>query len=171
MSGRGYNTFHGFDEGPPPPSFPPAQSFGIPQYPAFFGIPAPALPQYGFNMGGQTHPAPRPLTDHGFPGIHLRNHTGGVGLPPGYDYAFPAEHCKIHVFTTKTPPWQSTTMLHSWNNSTHVKLFVPVSTTLKELMQGLGCNNGDPKKNVLHEVQEGGNGKWLKGITINASCD
>ncbi|TVY23646.1 hypothetical protein LHYA1_G008062, partial [Lachnellula hyalina] len=193
MAGRGYNTMHGFDQGPPPPSFTPNQGFGIPQYPAFFpaqappqayGFPAPAMqvpvaaapqmPQYGYGYGyghgypypGQTHPAPPPRANPAFPGIHLRNHTGGVGLPPGYDYAFPQAHCKIHVFTTKTPPWQYTTVLHSWDETTHVKMYVPATTTVKDLMQGLGCTNAVAGKNVLYEVTEAGNGKWLKGLTI-----
>ncbi|TVY19149.1 hypothetical protein LARI1_G003612 [Lachnellula arida] len=195
MAGRGYNTFHGFDQGPPPPNFTPNQGFGIPQYPAFFTAQAPPqaygfpamqvpvvapvasvpqmpymtpMPQYGYPYPypGQTHPAPPPRPNPAFPGIHLRNHTGGVGLPPGYDYAFPQAHCKIHVFTTKTPPWQHTTLLHSWDESTHVKMFVPTNTTIKELMQGLGCTNEEAKKNVLHEITEAGNGKWLKGLTI-----
>ena len=98
-TGRGYDPRNGFDTGPPPPSFPPAQPYGIPQYPYGFPMPgqgygygyapAPApvmMPQYYGGGGGQTYPVMAPRTDHGFPGIHLRNDTGGVGLPPGYDY-------------------------------------------------------------------------------------
>jgi hypothetical protein len=131
----------------------------------------------------------------------LRNDTGGVGLPPGYDYAckspslplppfsifpsshtietkkgenadrnkVPQEHCKIHVFKTKNPPWQANTILHSWDQQNHVRLYVPVNVTIKELMQGLGCNNEDAKKNVLHEITEGGGGRWYKGMTITVS--
>jgi hypothetical protein len=182
MARVGYNSFHGFDNGPMPPGFGPAQPFGIPQYPGFFGAPAPqgfgwpsapfqyprfpqqpifAPPFGGFGMGGTTYPTVAPFTDHGFPGIHLRNHTGGVGLPPGYDYAFPKEHCKIHVFKTKEKPWQTT--LWQNDNSTHVKLFVPTGTTVKELMQNLGCTNEDAKKNILYEVVESGNGQWKVG--------
>ena len=73
---------------------------------------------------------------------------------------------KIHVFTTKEKPWQVAYPLHSWDAAKHVKLFVPVTTTVKELMQNLGCTNADAKKNVLHEVTEQGNGKWVKGLTI-----
>ena len=36
-------------------------------------------------------------------------------------------------------------------------------------MQNLGCNNEDAKKNVLHELTEQGNGKWVKGLTITVS--
>lgn len=188
MAGRGFNTFHGFDTGPPPPGFPPAQQSGIqyaptfPQQPSFAvpqpvfatAVPAPmAAPQpvmmsglYPPGWGGQTHPAMAPVANGMFPGVHLRNHTGGVGLPPGYDYAFPSDHTKIHVFKTgPTPPWRQT--LWSGDASNHVKLFVPCTTTVKELMQNLGCTNGDAKKNKLHEVQETGNGRWVKGITIS----
>lgn len=188
MAGRGYNTFHGFDTGPPPPGFGPVQPVGVPQYPAFFNAPA-AVPGFGWPQPtfapqpviaapGQvpvmnfapypgfpgTYPAPAPTTDHGIPGVHLRNHTGGVGLPPGYNYAFPREHCKIHVFKTAMPPWQSTISPH--DESKHVKLFVPCNVTVKELMQQLGATNEDAKKNKLHEVTEAGNGRWVKGISI-----
>lgn len=100
----------------------------------------------------------------------LRNHTGGAGLPVGYDYAFPHEHTKIHVFTTKEKPWQIANPLWNWDATKHVKLFVPSNTTVKELMQNLGCTNEDAKKNVLHEVTEQGNGKWVKGLTIVVSA-
>ena len=33
-------------------------------------------------------------------------------------------------------------------------------------MQNLGCTNEDPKKNKMHEVQEAGQGKWVKGLSI-----
>ncbi|KAH8661691.1 hypothetical protein BGZ60DRAFT_91017, partial [Tricladium varicosporioides] len=200
--GAGYNTFHGFDSGPPPPSFGPAQGAGLPQYRLGFwgGSPAqstygwPAMPAIGAMPpppppypagpfvangpiitpqpfpygGGGSWPSipPVPGLNADFPGIHFRNHTGGVGLPPGYDYAFPAEHCKIHVFKTKEKPWQHLSPLWAWDQTTHVKLMVPCRTTIKELMQNLGCVNEDAKKNVLYEVSEHGNGKWLKGLEI-----
>ena len=87
-------------------------------------------------------------------------------MPPGYDYAFPREHTKIHVFITKEKPWQNVTPLWNWDASKHVKLLVPSNTTVKELMQNLGATNEDAKKNVLHELTEQGNGKWVKGLTI-----
>ncbi|TAQ85376.1 hypothetical protein B7494_g6301 [Chlorociboria aeruginascens] len=178
MANRGYNSIHGFDTGPAPPDFDPAQPWGIPQYPGFaipptFGLPTlplypsmvapPPYPGTGYGYPGQ-YPAPPPITDGTIPGIHLRNDTGGVGLPPGYNYAFPAEHCKIHVFKTPTPPWQATLLLTPTN---HVKLFVPVNVTMKELMQGLGCKNEDPAKNKMYEICEAGNGKWLKGMCMS----
>lgn len=33
-------------------------------------------------------------------------------------------------------------------------------------MQQLGCDNPEAKKNVLHEINEGGNGIWKKGLMI-----
>jgi len=33
-------------------------------------------------------------------------------------------------------------------------------------MQNLGCTNEDPKKNVLYEVTEKGNGQWSSGLRI-----
>ena len=188
MAGRGYNTFHGFDTGAPPPGFPPSQPNSVyyaamfPAQPSFpvvhpiFAAPSPvAIPTlvsppsfpgiYPPGWGGQTHPAMAPTANSIFPGVHLRNHTGGVGLPPGYDYAFPTEHTKIHVFKTgPTPPWRQ--VLWSGDASNYVKLLVPCTTTVKVLMQNLGCTNSDAKKNKLHEIQEAGNGRWVKGITI-----
>jgi hypothetical protein len=201
---RGFNTFHGFDNGPAPPGFPPAQlngqgfggfwpsqpTFGFPQHSMTWPAPpawTPPLPapmpvatvfQQGWGgqpgwpgqpgWGGQAHPAMKPAVDPNFPNlnINLKNHTGGFGLPPGYDYLFPAENTRIHVFKTgATPPWQLT--LFTYDDSHHKKLLVPSSTTVKELMQNLGCNNDDPKKNKLYEVTEQGNGKWVKGISAS----
>jgi hypothetical protein len=188
MAATGHNAFHGFDTGPAPPGFFPTQPAGMSQNPNFFGSgmnfgwPAPLpmaqpvmqqpvmqqpmmIPPYGgFGMGGMTYPAAAPFTDHGFPGIHLRNHTGGVGLEPGYDYFFPKENCKIHVFKTVEKPWQCT--VHGHDNSTHVKLYVPVNTNVKDLMQNLGCTNDDPKKNILYELAEKGSGQWSTGLRI-----
>ncbi|RDL33915.1 uncharacterized protein BP5553_08283 [Venustampulla echinocandica] len=175
MAGRGYNTFHGFDAGAPPPGFSPAQPHAA-QFPGVYGFPVPypmpipigappqpiIAPPY-FN--GQQYPAPPPY-DQTIPGIHLRNHTGDVGVPWGYDYLFPKENCPIHVFKTTAKPWQIDTALHSWDDRQFVKLLVPVTTTIKELMQNLGANNADPKKNRLYEIAEAGNGKWLKGMEI-----
>ncbi|KAH6677121.1 hypothetical protein B0J14DRAFT_635869 [Halenospora varia] len=206
--GTGYNTFHGFDNGPPPPSFGPSQGAGSPQYrsgfwsalptpafgwPAIPAVPAvPVTPGIGVTPpppyavgpfvangpimtpqpfpygGGGSWPSipPVPSQNADFPCIHLRNHTGGVGLPPGYDYAFPSEHCNIHVFKTKEKPWQHSGPLWAWDQTTHVKLMVPCRATVKELMQNLGCVNEDAKKNVLYEVTEHGNGRWLRGLEI-----
>ena len=168
-----YPGYPGFFGGQP-------QGFGYgwpapPAYPGFGGFPGspqqqvvqqwpqqqPFMRPYGgFGMGGQW-PAFPPNTDGGFPGINLKNETGGVGLPPGYNYCFPAEHCKIHVFKTKEKPWQKT--LWSQDTSTHVKLYVPTTTSIKELMQNLGCDNKDAAKNILYEVVESGGGRWKIG--------
>jgi hypothetical protein len=127
MANRGYNTFHGFDSGPPPPSFNPQQGAGQPQYPmwpttqpvaqqwpaapapylyyppapAFSAIqyPTPPWQEFGNGSGGQPN-----YPD--IPGVKLKNHLGGEGLPPGYDYLFPQKHARIHVFKTKERPWQ-----------------------------------------------------------------
>lgn len=217
----GFNMLHGYDTGPPPPtnrlpSFPTAPpvfqpfssfpGFEIPTQPMFAAPPGfaaapfpsfPLYPGFGFSGYGQPQPVMQPNIPPGYPpNIHLRNHTGGVGLPPGYDYAFPTEHCKIHVFKTgATPPWQRT--MNSLDPATHVKLFVPCNvrrsaplrsrspspfpmlispfydskltnpqTTVKELMQNLGCTNPDAKKNKLYEVQEAGGGRWVRGLSI-----
>lgn len=50
-----------------------------------------------------------------------------------------------------------------------MKVLVPVNTTIKELMQNLGANNPEAKKNRLFEVAEAGNGRWLKGMEIGVS--
>jgi hypothetical protein len=80
--------------------------------------------------------------------------------PDGYTDLVPAAKCRIHAIKTSSPPWQQRGFL------SHSKLRVPVNTTVKELMQGLGCNNQDAKKNRLVEVTEGGNGTWYKGMSI-----
>lgn len=191
MSGPGYNTFHGYDTGPPPP---PGVGRGMPQYSGFYQQPAmqgwpaqpvvyaqppvvapPAYPGYpsmhqpppGTYPSYQSPPGnypsypPQP-TD--YPGVHLRNPTGGVGCPPGYNYLFHSENVPIHVFKTVEKPWQI--KVYKEDNSTHVKLMVPCNTTVKELMQNIGCTNGDAKKNILYEVTEKGNGCWASGLRI-----
>jgi hypothetical protein len=91
--GRGYNTFHGFDTGPPPPVFAPNQPAGAHPYPLAFGWPQqpfgwpaqPAFPPpaviappsvmpaypypYPYPQPGMAHPAMPPRTDGGFPGV------------------------------------------------------------------------------------------------------
>jgi hypothetical protein len=48
-------------------------------------------------------------------------------------------------------------------------LYVPVTTSVKELMKQLGCNNAEAKKNRLFELVESGAGRWLKGLEIGVS--
>lgn len=36
-------------------------------------------------------------------------------------------------------------------------------------MRSLGCDNPDPKKNVLYEITQAGNGSWKKGMVITGN--
>jgi hypothetical protein len=172
MAAPGFNTAHGFDNGPTPPGFgfgrqyqgyyPPMPTYYPPQAP-YMALPPPMMsmaPQFPM---GQVYAGGAPVPDHGFPGLILRNETGGCGYP-GYYYLYPQEHCKIHVFKTKEKPWQKT--VNSYDNSNHIKVVVPVSTTIKELMQNLGCANDDAKMNIMYECTEKGNGSWAHGIKL-----
>lgn len=163
MSGEGFNPCHGGDSGPLP--FMSHLGFSFPGFgpEIVYGGFAPA----GYGMPGQ-YPSPAPTADGGVPGIHLRNQFGGVGLPPGYNYLFPKSHCMVHVFQTgSTPPWQALTPLWNHDGRNHKKFFVPATMTVQEMMQALGCNNENAAKNVLTEVTEAGNGKWLKGMVFS----
>ncbi|KAH6694221.1 hypothetical protein BKA61DRAFT_564239 [Leptodontidium sp. MPI-SDFR-AT-0119] len=175
MPYRGHNTLHGYDAGPPPPN---SSGFSIPQYPGMPGYiqpPAavyqppmpymqPMMPGYPYNT---THPSIPPLSDHGFPGVQLQNHLGGIGVPPGYNYIFPVEHTIIHVLKNATKPWQNDQTIHGIDPSTHTKFYVPVEMNVKEFMKRIGCDNADEKKNVVYEVVEKGNGKWAQGLKVN----
>lgn len=68
--------------------------------------------------------------------------------------------CKVHVLKCATPPWELTpgTYIH------HEKHEIPIDTKLSVVMERFGCNNADPKKNKVYEVQEAGNGKWSSGM-------
>lgn len=93
----------------------------------------------------------------------MTNSTGGVGCEPGYNYFFPAEHTKIHVFETgDTPPWLLPPNFVFSFNAVHV----PVNTTLGDLLKGFGACNTNPSLNRLFEVHQGGDGKWYKGMCI-----
>lgn len=162
----GSNTLYGPDLGPTPPGFsgavqPPQAPWAMPMPGAFnnfwpppspFGLPLPA-------------PIPNPI-DHGFPGTQLKNWSGGYGIEPGYNYLYPPKHAKIHVFKTKTKPWAVNQTIMPNDDLQHVKLYVPITTTVKELMQGLGCCNGDAGKNILYECVEKGGGRWASGIVV-----
>jgi hypothetical protein len=190
MSGPGYNTFHGPDTGPLPPGMSqptygtyPQQGVVAPQ-PQFFGYPGQAQPHPQAPTAPWQMYQPTPWTNFGpyygspnicyggpinneIPGVNLRNPSGGYGLPPGYDYLFPAENTVIHVFrpsTTKNPPWQQPMNPHDHN--LFFKLFVPSQMTILELMGRLGLDNKDAKLNVIHEVVEKGNGHWAKGMSF-----
>ena len=83
MAGRGYNAFHGFDAGPLPPGFQPAQPaaqhpypYGWPQQAMAIPVMTPQVPVvpvmngYPYPYGyGQTHPAVAPVVNPNFPGI------------------------------------------------------------------------------------------------------
>lgn len=170
MAAPGFNTAHGFDNGPPPPGFafggqypgyyPPVPSYYPPQQ---FMPPQQMMPMPQYNMGGPGLAVSAPVPDFGIPGLILKNETGGCGYP-GYYYLYPQEHCKIHVFKTKEKPWQITAWSH--DNSNHIKIVVPVNMTIKEFMQNLGLKNDDANKNILYECTEKGNGKWTHGLKL-----
>jgi hypothetical protein len=136
------------------------------QQPGFFAGPintpyqlsaAPGLPGSGFRQ-----PQPLPRVDPTMPAAQMTNSTGGMGCEPGYNYFFPAEHTKIHVFTSTTPPWQLPS-----NANIHFKAcHVPCNTTLADVLKGFGCTNPVPKKNKCTEIVQGGNGRWYKGLSF-----
>lgn len=128
MAHSGYNTFHGFDNGPPPPSFGPQHPPGPPQYQTWpqqpaWGLPPLAAPTYQmgpfYNQLHQALPGAGPVVNRDIPGVLLKNHLGGTGVPYGYDYLFPAVHARVHVFKTKEKPWQITTPLHPFQQPLH----------------------------------------------------
>ncbi|KAF4973378.1 hypothetical protein FZEAL_9344 [Fusarium zealandicum] len=91
----------------------------------------------------------------------MTNSSGGVGCEPGYNYFFPAEHVKVHVFKSDTPPWQ----LPDNAQIPFIASHVPCDTKLADLLKGFGCTNSTPKKNRCFEIIAGGNGKWYKGFS------
>ncbi|CEI70232.1 unnamed protein product [Fusarium venenatum] len=112
-------------------------------------------------FGRQTQPHPQ--IDTQMPAAQMTNSTGGVGCEPGYNYFFPAEHTKVHVFKSETPPWQ----LDANAQIPFIASHVPTSTKLGDLLKGFGCTNPNPKKNKCFELYSGGNGKWYKGYSFN----
>ncbi|KAJ4125382.1 hypothetical protein NW768_008999 [Fusarium equiseti] len=106
---------------------------------------------------------PHPQIDTQMPAAQMTNSTGGVGCEPGYNYFFPAEHTKVHVFKSETPPWQ----LDANAQIPFIASHVPTSTKLGDLLKGFGCTNPNPKKNKCFELYSGGNGKWYKGYSFN----
>lgn len=177
--GGGYNPRYGRDAGPTPPTYAQGQPgyaapFGFfPQNPyPMFQQPATVGQQYwppgqitttSFAAGGR-YPQPNPVIDPRVPAANLSNSTGGVGCEPGYNYFFPAEHTKIHVFRTgATPPWQ---LPPNFTIPFHA-LHVPTNTTIAELLKGFGANNPSSKKNVIFECHQGGNGRWYRGMVIS----
>lgn len=108
------------------------------------------------------HPQPCPALDPTMPAAQMTNSSGGVGCEPGYNYFFPAEHAKVHVFKTDTPPWQ----LPANTQIPFLASHVPCTTTLGDLLKGFGCCNPTPKKNRCYEIIGGGNGKWYRGLSF-----
>ncbi|KAM0556091.1 hypothetical protein ACHAPJ_006080 [Fusarium lateritium] len=107
-------------------------------------------------------PQPLPNIDSGMPAAQLTNSSGGVGCEPGYNYFFPAEHTKVHVFKSDTPPWQ----LQANAQIPFIASHVPTTTKLGDLLKGFGCTNPTAKKNMCFELYSGGNGKWYKGYSF-----
>ena len=162
----GWNPKHGYDQGPPPPGFPHSSQpqYQYPPPPPGYIIPnhilhqsAVAVPQYIYppqlNIAHFPSPTPPPPPP---PTIYTTTTT----FPNGYTDLTPSPKCLIHCIKTSIPPWQSRGPLP------HSKLRVPTNTTVKELMQGLGCNNAKAGKNRLVEVTPGGDGKWYAGLGI-----
>ncbi|KAI0142645.1 hypothetical protein GGR57DRAFT_393226 [Xylariaceae sp. FL1272] len=149
-----------------------------PGYPHFrsaaYNIPSGAHSIPSANLGpliyggvGTTHADMRPPTGHPrldpqFPGMNVVNSTGGAGLEPGYHYLWHDDHAKVHVFTTKSPPWRA-----PGANLPYVRFYIPTNTKVGELMDRLGANNRIAKKNRIVEVMEGGNGNWYSGSIYN----
>lgn len=106
-----------------------------------------------------------PNIDSTMPAAQMTNSTGGTSCEPGYNYFFPPEHTKVHVFRSNTPPWQ----LPSTAQIPFKAVHIPCSTTMAELLKGFGCTNPLPKKNKCFELISGGGGKWYKGLEVNGA--
>ena len=105
-----------------------------------------------------------PLADPDMPALNLTNSTGGVGCEPGYNYFFPAEHCKVHVLKSALPPWQ----VGAATRIPFIAAHVPCRTTAAEILKGFGATGPTPKKNRCYEVVAAGNGRWYKGLSFSA---
>lgn len=142
--------------------------YGMPAQGGFAGYHAPQTFAYQPNGTGNLlprQPQPYPNIDPTMPAAQMTNTTGGTGCEPGYNYFFPAEHTKAHVFKTNTPPWQLPHTAQIPFKAAHI----PCNTTMAELLKGFGCTNATPKKNKCFEVVSGGGGKWYKGLEINGA--
>jgi hypothetical protein len=95
----------------------------------------------------------------------MTNSTGGLGCEPGYNYFFPADHTKVHVFRSSVAPWR----LPAQSQITFTAVHVPCNTTFADLLQGFGCTNPTPKKNRCYEIMSGGNGKWYRGMEVTGA--
>ncbi|KAJ0116777.1 hypothetical protein J7T55_009928 [Diaporthe amygdali] len=189
--GAGRNTAYGPDSGPPPPTSqnPYGSGFGFGYTPQPYGYYPQLYQQYQhyYNTYSRPYsiaapggyvtnavnptqypatnqaPAGNPVINPSIPAVNLTNSTGGVGCEPGYNYFFPAEHTKIHVFKTNdTPPWQLPVNFTAPFHACHV----PTNTTIGQLLKGFGACNPNPELNKVIEVHQGGNGRWYKGMSF-----
>ncbi|PON28714.1 hypothetical protein TGAM01_v202561 [Trichoderma gamsii] len=154
--------------------YPIGAAQGLPQYGGMHapggypGFQAPQTFAYQPNGTGNLlprQPQPYPNIDPTMPAAQMTNTTGGTGCEPGYNYFFPAEHTKAHIFKTNTPPWQLPPTAQIPFKAAHI----PCNTTMAELLKGFGCTNPTPKKNKCFEVVSGGGGKWYKGLEVNGA--
>lgn len=153
---------------PLPPQFgmPMPVSYAPPCSPA--GYYTPQTFSYQPNGNGNMlprQPQPYPNIDPTMPAAQMTNTSGGTGCEPGYNYFFPAEHTKAHIFRTNTPPWQ----LPATSQIPFKAAHIPCNTTMAELLKGFGCNNAVSKKNKCYEIVNGGGGKWYKGLEVNGA--
>ena len=130
--------------------------------PACASYPYSAQPNGTGNYGVRM-PQGWPNIDSAMPAAQMTNSSGGMGCEPGYNYFFPAEHTKAHIFHSNTAPWQLPAGAQIKFRATHI----PCSTTLGELLKGFGCCNETAKKNRCFEITPGGNGSWYKGFCFN----
>lgn len=136
--------------------------------PGLFAGPAtqPIIPAQPNGTGFPGFPrAPQPIPNIApkFPAAALTNSTGGIGSEPGYNYFFPAEHTKIHVYTSKEPPWRC----NPYSTLPFFAAHVPCNTTLGDILKGFGATNPIPKKNKCYEITPTGNGHWYKGLSFS----
>lgn len=157
---RGFNAFHGFDSGPPPPAFGPQQPQG--QWGGHWGGgwapaqpvcqqpvvqtwgPPPQLSAQPPSGPSPAHPAPQwlgqppPAPPSDGPKLELKNPWGGIGCPPGVQYMFPEKTCPFNVLTTKEKPWHIEHPFidqHGRALVSFIQILVPLSTTVKEMMK------------------------------------
>jgi hypothetical protein len=141
--------------------YPPHGATGIPPQPPSTG----GYTYISGMGGGNRHPQPYPIINSDLSAANMTNSTGGVGCEPGYNYFFSPEHTKVHVLKSgATPPWELPRHFSVPFHACHI----PVSTTVGDLLKGMGATNPIAKKNKVWEVVQGGNGRWYKGIGFNA---
>jgi len=178
----GWNPIHGFDSGPPPPRANPNPN-ARPAHPVIQLVaPQPrwVFTAYGWQLQPVPQqyivqpqplpvfiqqPQPQPIHIQQPPPQHIyvNQPTTQGGLSPGYD-AFPQECCKVHVILSNIPPWDPT-----FGAFQHTKNMIPIHTKMSDVMKKYGCTNADPAKNILYEMTEAGNGRWLTGLIFKVS--